>query len=403
MEEIKVRVTSYGPQRCLSMYYTDPVSGKRVVKSTKTRDPGEAEREAGEWQRQLRAGLYQSPSKITWDEFVERYTSEHLSTLSPQTKDSAIYSLAHVKRGLNPDRICKLTTPTMSKFAMELRKQGMRETTLGRHLRHIHAALAWAVSMGMLAKVPDMKIFRGGSSRGRGLSTEEFERLLTACEKIRPQDALQWQRYITGLWLSGLRRGESIILSWDDDSPFAVDLSGRHPRFRIYGKAQKSRKDETLPLMPDFAQWLLDTFPESERQGKVFKLDVKPHRVGEILSKIGKKAGVVVNKADGKFATAHDLRRSFGTRWAKKVMPAVLQRLMRHANITTTMKYYVTLDADELADELWADHAPKADSKAGVYNNCYNTRPETAENEITVPAETSTETVISKHLGNSLS
>ena len=85
-----------------------------------------------------------------------------------------------------------------------------------------------------------------------------------------------------------------------------------------------------------------------------------PKRVCRIVGNIGKKAGVVVatvekrKRVDGKlvtttakkFATAHDLRRSFGTRWAKRVMPAVLQRLMRHAEIATTMKYYVTMDAD---------------------------------------------------------
>ena len=75
-----------------------------------------------------------------------------------------------------------------------------------------------------------------------------------------------------------------------------------------------------------------------------------------MISRIGKKAGVVVNKADGKFASAHDLRRSFGTRWAKRVMPAVLKRLMRHAAIQTTMSFYVDLDAAEVADQLWASY-----------------------------------------------
>ena len=45
---------------------------------------------------------------------------------------------------------------------------------------------------------------------------------------------------------------------------------------------------------------------------------------------------------------------AFGTRWASKVMPAVLRRLMRHSAIATTMTYYVDLDADEVAGELWA-------------------------------------------------
>ena len=68
---------------------------------------------------------------------------------------------------------------------------------------------------------------------------------------------------------------------------------------------------------------------------------------------IGKRAGVVVNKAEGKYASAHDLRRSFGTRWAGRVKPATLQLLMRHKSIETTLKYYVAQDADDVADELW--------------------------------------------------
>ena len=34
-------------------------------------------------------------------------------------------------------------------------------------------------------------------------------------------------------------------------------------------------------------------------------------------------------------------------------MPMVLQKLMQHDSIETTMRYYVDLDADEMAEELW--------------------------------------------------
>jgi hypothetical protein len=54
-----------------------------------------------------------------------------------------------------------------------------------------------------------------------------------------------------------------------------------------------------------------------------------------------------------KYATAHDLRRSFGTRWAKRVMPMVLVEMMRHDSIETTKRYYVSTDAMETADMLW--------------------------------------------------
>ena len=38
------------------------------------------------------------------------------------------------------------------------------------------------------------------------------------------------------------------------------------------------------------------------------------------------------------------LRRGFGCRYAGKVSAHVLQRLMRHANIKTTLNYYVNID-----------------------------------------------------------
>ena len=42
-----------------------------------------------------------------------------------------------------------------------------------------------------------------------------------------PQDTEIWRHYLWGLWLSGLRLEESLVFSWDHDSPFAADLSGR--------------------------------------------------------------------------------------------------------------------------------------------------------------------------------
>ena len=122
-----------------------------------------------------------------------------------------------------------------------------------------------------------------------------------------------------------------------------VHILGR--RLRIYAEAEKGRRNRLLPMTPDFAAFLLAT-PESERHGLVFKLDgqwtgtpMTPRRVGRVISEIGKKADVIVNKGVHKYASAHDFRRAFGTRWAKVVMPSVLQKLMRHDSIETTLRY----------------------------------------------------------------
>ncbi|MCH8043771.1 MAG: site-specific integrase [Planctomycetes bacterium] len=174
-----------------------------------------------------------------------------------------------------------------------------------------------------------------------------------------------WKRYLEGLWLSGLRLTESRELYWDRDDKLRVDLTGRRPMMRIPAELEKGHKDRLLPITPDFAEFLLRT-PKGERRGRVFPLvpqrkrDGQPHwrHVSKVISDIGKAAGVKVytnprTKAV-KCASAHDLRRSFGARWARRVVPHVLMELMRHEDIKTTNDYYATHDAEATADVVWA-------------------------------------------------
>ena len=70
------------------------------------------------------------------------------------------------------------------------------------------------------------------------------------------------------------------------------------------------------------------------------------------ISAIGEASGLVVNSEAGKHVTAHDLRRSFGTRWALKVHPLVLKKLMRHETLDTTLRFYVDLDDSQITDAI---------------------------------------------------
>ena len=381
-QEIKVYVVQEKDRTNLSMRYKDPITSLLVKRTTGTSKRKEAERIAHKWEAEVNEGRDQRPNKISWDAFRECCEAEKLSGLAKKTRDAFASAFNHLERVINPKKLSAVTSATLSRFQAELRKEGMKETTIAVHLRHLKAALNWAVSMGMLHQKPDIHMPKRAKGRklmrGRPLSGEEFERMLLAAPKVRPHDAEAWRRYLTGLWLSGLRLEESTLFSWDLDTPLSVDLSGRHPRFRILAEAEKGHQDRLLPMTPDFAQWLLQT-PDRERVGPVFKLvglqtgeQMTPKRIGRIVAAIGKKARVVVNRTkkkvveavDGKkqmvekevteYASAHDLRRSFGTRWAPRVRPATLQLLMRHRDISTTLNYYVAQDADEVADELWA-------------------------------------------------
>ncbi len=368
--QIQVNITKYSNRKYYIMRYDDPITGKRHSRSTGATSRRDAERAAARWESELAEGHVQIRKNISWEEFRDRYHLEKLASLAKGTLASANTALNHLERLIAPRNLAVLTPTVLSKFQAKMRQEGMQETTIATHLRHLRAALSWAVSMELLARVPEFhmpKRARGRTlMRGRPITTEEFERMLDAVPKIRPFDPDRWIHYLTGLWLSGLRLEESLVLSWDEDSAISVDLNGRRPRLRIYAEAEKGHQDRLLPVTPDFAQFLLAT-PKSERVGTVFVLlgqytqrPMKPGQVGRIASEIGRRAGIVVRKAEGKFASAHDLRRSFGIRWASRVKPATLQLLMRHRSIETTLKYYVAQDADEIADELWRGFSPEA-------------------------------------------
>ena len=87
-EEFRVKVNSWGPGRPLCLVYFDPISGKKKVKSAGTTDWRDAERAAGELEKELRAGEGVSPSKITWAEFRQRYESEKMVTHAQKTQVS---------------------------------------------------------------------------------------------------------------------------------------------------------------------------------------------------------------------------------------------------------------------------------------------------------------------------
>ena len=380
-EEIRVHVIEEKDRTNLVMRYRDPVTGKHVKKSAGTDNRKEAKKRVAQWEANVNEGRYHAPLKTTWEEFRQRYEAEHLATLAPGTQDRAGRALDHYERHMSPRLLRDVNASRISlfhsKMRTETREDGIpcnrSDATIAAHLRHLKAAFRWGESVGIMTKAPKVtmpKRVKGAKlMKGRPLVGEELDRLISAAKKVRRRDADAWEFYLRGLWLSGLRLQESLALSWDADADFAVDLSGKHPRFRIAGSAQKSGQDQLLPMTPDFAQHIL-AVPEGDRHGSVFRLVTETGRinwrwVGVIVSRIGAKAGIVTDSAKGRHATAHDLRRSFGSRWAKKVMPATLQLLMRHSSINTTMGYYVSIAADDVAADLWAKHG-EADGKGPV-------------------------------------
>lgn len=359
MKQVTVKVVFRKTKGSYVLRWKDFETHAWREKSAKTASKKEAEKLAAQLEADLQQGRYVEPSKVSWEDFRLAYEGEKLLSLALKSQQAYRVALDRLERILKPERLSEVDTAAMSRFQARLRSDSLSEATIANYLRHVKSALNWAHELGMMVQVP--KIQRPARARrqrlmkGRPITAEEFDRMLAACDKVRPNDAGKWKSFLQGLWLSGLRLGEALELSWDWEAPLSVDLTGKYPSLMISAEAEKGFKDRRLPITPDFSEYL-ELWPGNQREGRVFAVAASGLRldtVSKIICAIGEKAGVVVNKSQEKFASAHDLRRAFGTRWAAKVTPAILRELMRHASIETTLGYYVEQNADAVAAQIW--------------------------------------------------
>src|SRR5262249_11413649 len=137
----------------------------------------------------------------------------------------------------------------------------------------------------------------------RKITAEEFERLFEAAP-----DPL-WAAFIATAWYTGMRRNQMLDLVWsgEDGRPW---LDFKDNRVRIPAAYNKSDAAQWVPLPPQLAELLL---PLRRPRGRVFPLSTSPMEVSRKFTRLAKKVGLKIS--------LHDLRRSFGSRYAP-VVPA---------------------------------------------------------------------------------
>lgn len=380
----------------LYLRYIDPVDGKTREKSSGLSDWKAAQKAAWKWQEELNSGGGVHVGVIKWEAFRLEFTTQYLSNWSDRYAQNVEGSLNVIQDLMSPDTLTRINDAWVSRFHLLAKKRGVASSTVKKYFQHLQTALNWAKDRGYIKTVPvvskRVKATTKGAKlmKGRPITGEEFDRML---EAVRPAllaevaektvqksfgavkrspravnevvvvEAEASLRYLLrGLWLSGLRLGEALSLTWDQWADgIRVRVDGkRDVCLMIDGENQKNRKTQVYPLVDEFGEFLLET-PEDERTGFVFnpmgingRVSRRVDTVSNWLVEIGKQAGIKVDEKGGdeKFASAHDLRRAFGTRWAKIVPPGLLQQLMRHSSIETTMSYYVSITARDTMDEI---------------------------------------------------
>ncbi len=295
-----------------------------------------------------------------FEEFCLRYEAEHLGGRPAKTIEAFHTACTRLVNLCSPSFVTDIDSKMMVTFAVRLRAEGKSEATIQAYRDHIMASLRWAEEVELIdhrPKPPRLSRVPTGT-RGRAITEEEFERMLDCLpELVGEENAPRWRWNLTGMWLSGFRLGETFSTYWEPvvEGHYLVDLDTDRPLIQIDQFSEKAFCNRLLPLTPDFAAHLREVDCR-RRNGCVFKWPLSrgyttnAKTVGKRISFLGKKAGIRTGK--NKYASAHDLRRSFGTRWALKVQPFILKTLMRHSSITTTEKYYVTVDANRIGDAI---------------------------------------------------
>lgn len=354
---IRVLVRSKADRTNLTLYYIDPDTGREVSKSAGTDNRRQAERAAADWERELIDARGADGTK--WEHFRQRFEDEHLAALPLKTRKCYITALNTFRKRVKIELLSAIDASVISVFRAGLLADEYPIATVRSYLAHLRAAFNWAKRVGLLRVAPLVELPKQGKrklSRGRAITEAEYQAMRNLAEP-------PVQRLLDLLWLSGLRLEEARCLSWDSP-PLYVSLGAKpHPQIVFHGEGHKSRQDTAAPIPPDLDAWLRKT-PEAERRGLVAPVRGTNTMVSTLITAIGREAGIVVNdakrkgrKSPTKFASAHDFRRAFGTRWASKVRPLTLKTMMRHESLETTMRFYIGLTGADAGAELWGKDA----------------------------------------------
>jgi integrase len=220
----------------------------------------------------------------------------------------------------------------------------LKDSTINRELTTLHRMMVKCEEWGLVENNP----LRGLSklseppNRERYLTDVELSALLLECKEGRSEHL--WLIVVTAL-NTGMRKGDILTLMWND-----ISLERNEIRRRM----QKTDRVHSIPMTRDFRQILLIYhLNQSVTDGYVFPSPFdssKPmHPDGNIGFRMAcERAGLT----DFHF---HDLRHTFATHFLRQQAESIgkdmaltmLQQLLGHSDIKTTMRYTHVLEEDK--------------------------------------------------------
>ena len=316
-------------------YYTPDGSRKRITVGTRK---DQAEKVRAKIYNDVIGGKFELPTdtstRLSLKDLVglllESKTNRSAKTTVSKYRAGSVHLLNFFKAKFPSIKtITQIKQAHLEAHLQEFLEDGHKESTTNGQLRFIRILFNYAIDAGYLKESPVKKIKKFKVKKADTVEYWEEDEL----RKIFATVADHWRDPIQFLYLTGLRKGELIHLTWKD-----VNLEDNHGVIRIQSKEgweTKTNRSRKVPLS-QAALAIIRRQKKHKKHNWVFTGrnggQVHPDRILLALKSALKKLKLTGN--------IHKLRHSFASHLVMKgVGLETVSQLLGHTSIETTMRY----------------------------------------------------------------
>lgn len=352
---------------------TDPITGKVKRKSFSAKTKSEVIKKMDKYKASIANGTYVEPSKYLVNDWLMKWLNTYkLDKVSPRTYDGyESYVVTHIAPTIGNIPLQKLTTDDVQEMYNEKSINGRIDGAGGLSpttINHIHVALKQALEKAVELNYINRNVAKycvlpkNTETKKKYFIEEEQDKILQVINRSDRYELATLLGFATGL-----RQGELIALTWDD-----LDLENKTININKSFSTHKNRDDDIttkyisnvkstknkssnrkMPI-PGSLIGLLKTHKKkmaeenlaAGRNNKEFNIVFQSENGTHLnASNIHRRWKQIIARTDVDYLKFHGIRHTFPSRLLEKgENPKVVQELMGHSSISTTLDTYSHVD-----------------------------------------------------------